>query len=313
VSAGGPGVVICVATFRRPEGLRRLLVGIAAQTFHSGPRPRLRIVVVDNEASADTKAVCDATAAELGLDLQYVPESRVGIPYARNAALAAVTPADDWLCFIDDDEVPSPNWVGALLAAQRETGAECVAGLVVPFFPPATPRWIVGGPYFGTKQSRSGTRVPPTGNSMISRQAIERLNLSFDTTFGQSGGDDTLFFRQAARGGVRIVWTEAAIVFEHVMPGRLRLSRVMRRQFREGCTLAACDIAMGATWFERAVRLAKGGGLIVIGALTLPLGLIRGVDALAHGSCTLARGVGTLVGLAGVRFAEYRPDRNVDR
>lgn len=313
MSSSVPSVVICVATFRRQEGLRRLLVGIGAQTFQLSPRPRLRVVVVDNEVSAHTKAVCDAAAAELGLDLQYVPESRVGIPHARNAALAAVTPADDWLCFVDDDEVPSPNWVEALLNAQRETGAECVAGLVVPVFPPATPRWIIGRSYFGTKQSRRGTRVPPTANSMISRQAVERLRLSFDTTFGQSGGDDTLFFRQAARGGVRIVWTEGAVVFEHVVPGRLRLSRVMRRQFREGCTLAACDLAMGATWYEKAVRLAKGGGLIVIGALTLPLCLFRGVDALAHGSCMVARGVGTLVGLTGVRFDEYRADRNIDR
>ena len=91
MSAGGPGVVICVATFRRPEGLRRLLVGIAAQTFHSGPRPRLRIVVVDNEASADTKAVCDATAAELGLDLQYVPFSALPDPAGESAWAARPT------------------------------------------------------------------------------------------------------------------------------------------------------------------------------------------------------------------------------
>jgi glycosyltransferase involved in cell wall biosynthesis len=310
--SGADTLVICVATFRRPEGLRRLLVGIASQSYHSRPPPRVRVIVVDNEVSAEAKALCDATATELGLDLQYVAEPRPGIAHARNAALDVVTASDDWLCFIDDDEVPTESWLEALLAAQRQTGAECVAGRVVPVFPPGTPRWIVGGSFFGTKRSRTGVMVPATSNSMISRAAVERLGLRFDTTLEGAGGEDTLFFRQAARGGVRIAWTDAAIVHEYVVPGRLRLSRVMRRQFREGSTLAQCDLAMGATWFEKGGRLAKGGGLLAVGVLTLPLCVILGFDVLARASCRLARGVGTLAGLAGVRFEEYRPDRNRD-
>jgi hypothetical protein len=111
---------------------------------------------------------------------------------------------------------------------------------------------------------------------------------------------------------VRIAWADAATVHEHVVPGRLRLWRVMRRQFREGCTLAQCDLALDATWLEKGVRLAKGGGLLALGVLTLPLGVILGSDAVARASCRLARGVGTLAGLAGLRFDEYRPDRNRD-
>ena len=106
-SADAVNVAICVATFRRPDGLQRLLAGIAAQAFRKQPRPRVRIIIVDNEASDSTAAACHAAAVELGIELKYVAEPRIGIPYARNAALDAVTAADDWLCFIDDDEVPA--------------------------------------------------------------------------------------------------------------------------------------------------------------------------------------------------------------
>jgi glycosyltransferase involved in cell wall biosynthesis len=310
-NSGVDSLAICIATFRRPEGLRRLLAGIAAQTYRNRPPPRVRVVVVDNEASAQTEALCRAAATDLGLALQYVAEPRTGIPYARNAALDAVTSSDDWLCFIDDDEVPSESWLESLRAAQKQTGAECVAGRVVPVFPPETPRWIVNGAFFGSRKLGTGTRVPSTSNTMISRAAVSRLGLRFDTDFGGSGGDDTLFFRRAVRGGVRVFWADA-VVHEHVVPGRLRFSRILRRQFREGCTLAQCDLAMGATWSEKVVRFAKGVWLLVLGVFSLPLCLVRGLDALAYGACRFARGLGTFAGLAGMNFEEYRPDRNRD-
>ena len=140
--------------------------------------------------------------ARLGLDLRYIAEPRPGIPYARNAALDAATASHDWLCFIDDDEVPTEFWLDGLLATQRRTGAECVAGEVVPVFPPDTPAWIVRGPFFGSARHAGGTGivVPSTGNAMIGRDAVLRLGLRFDTMLGAAGGEDTLFFRQAARG-----------------------------------------------------------------------------------------------------------------
>lgn len=304
-------LVICVATFRRPQGLRRLLAGIASQTFRDAPPPLFRVIVVDNEASSETEALCRTAAAELGLALQYIAEPRTGIPFTRNAALDATTPADKWLCFIDDDEVPNESWLDDLLAAQRQTGAGCIAGKVVPVFPPGTPRWIVNGSFFGSRKLGTGARVPSTSNTMISHDAVELLGLRFDTAFGGSGGDDTLFFRRAAAGGVRVVWADA-LVHEYVVPGRLRFSRILRRQFREGCTLAQCDLAMGATRNEKLLRLAKGTWLLALGILSLPLCLVRGFDTLALGACRFARGLGTFAGLAGMSFEEYRPDRNQD-
>jgi len=40
-------VAICAITFRRPEGLRRLLQAISALTFQTDP-PEIEIVIVDN-------------------------------------------------------------------------------------------------------------------------------------------------------------------------------------------------------------------------------------------------------------------------
>ena len=154
--------------------------------------------------------------------------------------------------------------------------------------------------------------VASTGNSMISRQAVRRLGLEFDTSLALAGGEDTLFFLQAGRGGIETAFAADAVAHEQVVPGRLTLWRLLRRQFRFGNTLSICDLALGASLGERSVRLAKGCALIGQGLLLLPLAPFRGMGGLAHALGRLARGLGTLTGLAGHRFEEYRRDRNLD-
>ena len=51
-----PDVTVCACTYRRPEGLRALLDGLAAQRFGAISPPRIEAVIVDNEGNAAARA-----------------------------------------------------------------------------------------------------------------------------------------------------------------------------------------------------------------------------------------------------------------
>ena len=56
-------ISVCIATFERPQGLRRLLESLMA--FAAQPEPRIEIVVVDNSARASARATIDALQSRL--------------------------------------------------------------------------------------------------------------------------------------------------------------------------------------------------------------------------------------------------------
>ena len=70
-----------------------------------------------------------------------------GVSAARNAGLYAAKAA--WIAYIDDDEIPPPNWVFQLKQLAARLPLECAAcgGNVMPLFPAGmarklTSRWL---------------------------------------------------------------------------------------------------------------------------------------------------------------------------
>lgn len=93
--------------------LERTLASVAAQTY-----PRLEVVLV--AADGRTPAP-EGWAAQAGLELRYVnTASGLSRPAAANAALDAAT--GDWLIFLDDDDLWTPEHVAKLVACQTAQG-----------------------------------------------------------------------------------------------------------------------------------------------------------------------------------------------
>src|SRR5690606_429303 len=112
-SASGPTkVAVCLCTCARPEPLAECLAAIAA-ALRAHPEPGLvAVVVVDNAPGGRAGAVCAEAAAALPVPLRVVEEPERGISFARNRAVReALAAGADAVAFLDDDDLPHPDWL----------------------------------------------------------------------------------------------------------------------------------------------------------------------------------------------------------
>ncbi|MBX4959556.1 glycosyltransferase family 2 protein [Rhizobium lentis] len=117
---GNRDVSILICTKDRPEELRRCLASIPEQSL----RP-VEIIVVDNASAGDaTRRVVEEAGAT------YVREDRVGLDYARNAAIRAAK--TEFVAFTDDDVVLHERWLENLMKAFDQPEIACVTGLILP-------------------------------------------------------------------------------------------------------------------------------------------------------------------------------------
>jgi succinoglycan biosynthesis protein ExoM len=301
-------IALCVLTFRRPLGLRELLSGIAALDVQ-GLDLDVRVVVVDNDPAGTGRAVVDELAPQLPFPVAYDVEPRQGIPLARNRALR-VAGSVEFIGWLDDDEVPRPEWLRRLVEAQRVTGAEVVIGPSVPRLPPSTPDWIREGGFFERRRFPSGSRIPGnyarTSGVLVRRSAMPARDVVFREELRFSGGSDRELFVEMERAGARFVWVDDAVVVERVPASRARGRWILQRAFRVGNSRSTTLVLEGATARRRAGRVGKGAVKIVAGAVAAMRGLPRSRATVARGVWQSCYGAGLVTGALGLRYGEYR-------
>ena len=228
-----PRLGVAVCTYRRPEGLARLLA--ALPDGFGGVAEAPLVIVVDNDGSDPRVAAAVAASA---LDVHLVVEPHPGISAARNRAFAAAEAAGvAVLALIDDDEWPEPGWLAALLARRAATGAAVVGGAVEPCFPPGAAKLARWRRFWSVRpQTRAGRPfVHATSNVLIDLAALDGLARPlFDEAHGLSGGGDLVFFSRLFARGVAMAWAEGAVVREEVPAERASLAWLARRRRRVG-------------------------------------------------------------------------------
>lgn len=304
-------VCICIATYRRPQGLKALLEGIAGLIFTRTGRPDLQIIIADNDAAASAQTIARESCEKLGLAYAYVIEPRQGIPLVRNRALAAVPTNADFICLIDDDEVPDPHWLDEMLFIQKTSAAEAVYGPVRTLYPEGTPDWIRAGSFFTPPDFSDGQIITYAGsnNALVSWPFLLKTGIRFDENFRYSGGSDTLFFMQARQAGMTIAWATKAWVSETVPLSRLTADWILRRQYRYGTTLALCERQIYGLSPRLLVRALKGLGRLLRGATKFIVWSYRGKPATLLARADIARGLGMMAGLSGRAYKEYSPEK----
>jgi GT2 family glycosyltransferase len=300
-------VALCVVTKGRPVGLARCLDGIGRLEVPGGVE--LRVVVVDNDERRSAEPVVALAAAELPWPVAYRAEPRPGIPQARNTAVDAAGPVT-LVGFMDDDEVPRPDWLASMLRVWETTDADVVMAPSEPVFDQPPPGWVVEGRFFERTRFPTGTPISyhyaRTSGVLIRRAALEGQPGPFDELFRYSGGSDLHLFARMADAGCRIVWDDDAVVDEHVPTTRANARWLVRRAYRIGNTRSLILLADGAGAARRVRRVA--GSLV-----RLPVRVARALPGLRHGrrgavrlAQVVATELGSIVGAVGHRYEEYR-------
>jgi glycosyltransferase involved in cell wall biosynthesis len=264
---------------------------------------------VDNDPAASALPL----AAEFPADrVRFVHEPEPGIVAARNRALDESADADV-LVFIDDDELPEPGWLRALVSTWERTGAAAVAAPVLSTFGEEPDPFVTEGGFFVRRRLRTGTAltIAASGNLLLDVGQVARSGLRFDRRFAQTGGSDSMFTSELHKRGYPMVWCDEAIVADVVPPTRANRRWVLQRAVRSGNASSRVAIlvadGLAAKLATRATLLVRGGARIVGGAARVVVGTVtRSLSHQARGARTLARGLGMASGAIGYTREEYR-------
>lgn len=116
-----PKATIAVCTRDRPEDLKRCLDGLVKL-----PDLGQEILIIDNCPSTDAT---QRIVAQYD-NIRHVLEEKPGLNVARNRALKEAS--HEIVAFTDDDAVPDPGWLAALLKNFKDSRVSSVTGLILP-------------------------------------------------------------------------------------------------------------------------------------------------------------------------------------
>jgi GT2 family glycosyltransferase len=305
-------VAICICTCNRTPLLERVLRVLEAIDMGELGADGLFVVVIDNHPDGRVRALCDALRPRLPMPLHLVEEPRRGISYARNRAVReALDRGAGAIAFIDDDDLPRPDWLLQLLRTQRQSGADLVFGFWnLPSDLPL-PRWLHNTRYFRPPRREDRNRFGLPGwagtyNVLISRRALETLrgpDGPFRAEFAHCGGEDSDLFIRAVRAGLSHASAYDSIVLRVWESHRLTLRGILQRGFQRGGSrvhIAKAHLpdeqVRGLVWASWR-KLGKA-------LLRLPLaglGRSRFVGSLL----TLAHSLGEIYAWTGMRYSFY--------
>ncbi|MBB2907227.1 glycosyltransferase involved in cell wall biosynthesis [Rhizobium sp. RAS22] len=303
-----PEAVVCIPSFRRPEGLKKTLASLAAQKVDFP----FAVVVVDNDgAGQQGLAVARAFFAENDMAGLALVEPTQGNCYAINTAFRTARqsyPSAQWFLMIDDDEAASPVWLGQMVSAAKSFDADIVGGPVNREFDAPASRAVLSHPLFGSIEAPTGPvdQIHGSGNCLISRRVFETLQRpEFDVRFNFLGGGDMDFFTRCRKAGFKFAWNANALIIEYVPESRMAPRWIMERSLRTGIINYSID---------RARRPGLRGGLLLAAknAVSLCLSLFRAVSTLLKTGSLLPAthpplmSVGRVMASLGITLTPYK-------
>lgn len=224
---------IVVTTCRRTAMLGELLATLCPQIAGRS----VEVIIVDNCPDGSAREVVERQAEPA---LHYVHETRRGVVHARNRGVAEAQ--GTYVIFLDDDEVPSENWLPAWLAqADGKTDASFGRIIARQLGPcPAELAAQVSRNFCRDMDRPTGADISGlwayvgTGNAMFHKARCLGPSDPFDARFNARGGEDGWLIRGLVQQGRQLVWNHEAVVDELVPEERMTLPSLRLRRFNHG-------------------------------------------------------------------------------
>lgn len=262
---------VVITTYNRAKLLADTLLSLADQQV--SPAVRWEVIVVDNNSRDETEDVVRRCSETTSLRIRHVFEPRQGQSFARNRGIEAAEGAV--ILFTDDDIIPSPDWVSAMLRAIDADDCEGAGGKVLPLWEGEVPSWLSGRSdllsWLALVDSDEACMLDYplvasrriVGASMGFRRSVFQEFGRFPTNLGHRGrrmygGEEVELINRILLKGRRIRYDPSIVVRHRIGPDRLTRFFFLRRHFDHGCGQAQFLVREdGATFLGVDVRRSK--------------------------------------------------------
>ncbi len=302
-------VAACCCTYRRNEPLTRLLSRFAEISDASDSSFALGVVVVDDNPGRDAQPVVESFADRFPLGVHYHHSGKGNISIGRNLLLDSAAEFADVLVMTDDDCLPEPQWVDALIGTMRATDADSVSGPMLAIVPLGAPRWVTDQGVFSHETEMVDDGAPlaigQTNNCLISTSWLrQHPDHRFDEAFGKIGGEDMVFFKRAVQLGLRSHFSTDARAHAVEPTDELRLGALMRSRFWWGNSEAVVNLHCGEA--SRARLAVRGLRRFATCAAEPALRLARRQPPHVRRNLVAAsRAIGLVAGACGLRLKHH--------
>ncbi len=225
-------VSVCIATYKRPGLLKKLLESLSAQKTQDNIQ--IEIIIVDNDPLTSANSVVEDFCNLETLKIKYYTQPVKNISLTRNKCVENST--GEYILFIDDDEIASPDWIQSMVDTMLEYNADAVFGRVKSHFKNGTPEWIKKNPLFNRETPPTGTEALLTrsGNCIVKASLLNNIPGPFDPAYGTTGGEDTHMFSKLRKMGAKYVSCYEGWISEYVPPERATFNYIVKRSYIRG-------------------------------------------------------------------------------
>lgn len=299
---------ICISTFKRPYGLKRLLNGILNQKLKKNNNIKIIIGVSDNDIHGSAEeAVTEFRKKTSNFIVKYGIQSKRGIAANRNNSIKLVEVVD-YIIFIDDDEIPEENWLDELIDTQKKYNADVVTAPVISEFEEGAPEWIKKENFFYRYRFKTGHKLTcaATGNTLVKYSVIKQFKGPFDESLGLMGGEDSILFSKIYDKGFTIVWCDTALVKEFIPKSRCNAKWYLNRELNVGICQTRIRLMLNDKGTGIFKSMARGVGLIFKGVILTFISLVSGKAKIIYSLGNVLKGIGLIFGSTGATLKQYK-------